>query len=62
MKLTELLIEVANKLGFARQFTTPGQRQEPSPDDIAPCQLLLWRMAVILARLHHGSADPRRKL
>ncbi len=45
VRLPELLIEVDNELGFTRNFLTPAQRQEPSPDDIC---------AVLAAVMAHG--------
>jgi hypothetical protein len=43
VKLPDLLIEVDNRLGFTRNFLTPAQREEPSPEDI--CALLAAVMA-----------------
>ena len=45
VKLPELLIEVDNQLGFTRNFLTPAQREEPSPEDIC---------AVLAAVMAHG--------
>ncbi len=45
MKLPDLLIEVDNQLGFTRNFLTPAQREEPSPEDIC---------AVLAAVMAHG--------
>ena len=43
VKLPDLLIEVDNQLGFTRNFLTPAQREEPSPEDI--CSVLAAVMA-----------------
>jgi Tn3 transposase DDE domain/Squalene-hopene cyclase N-terminal domain len=43
VKLPDLLIEVDNRLGFTRNFLTPAQREEPSPEGI--CALLAAVMA-----------------
>ncbi len=45
VKLPDLLIEVDNQLGFTRNFLTPAQREEPSPEDIC---------AVLAAVMAHG--------
>jgi hypothetical protein len=45
VKLPALLIEVANQLGFTRNFLTPAQREESSPEDIC---------AVLAAVMAHG--------
>ena len=43
VKLPDLLIEVDNQLGFTRNFLTPAQREESSPEDI--CAVLAAVMA-----------------
>ena len=44
VRLPDLLIEVDNQLRFTRNFLTPAQRQEPSPEDIrAVCWPRSWR-------------------
>jgi TnpA family transposase len=45
VKLPDLLIEVDNQLGFTRNFLTPAQREESSPEDIC---------AVLAAVMAHG--------
>ena len=45
VRLPDLLIEVDNQLGFTRNFLTPTQREEPSPEDIC---------AVLAAVMAHG--------
>jgi hypothetical protein len=45
VKRPDLLIEVDNQLGFTRNFLTPAQREEPSPEDIC---------AVLAAVMAHG--------
>jgi len=45
VKLPDLLIEVDNQLGFTRNFLTPAQREEASPENIC---------AVLAAVMAHG--------
>ena len=45
VKLPDLLIEVDNQLSFTRNFLTPAQREETSPEDIC---------AVLAAIMAHG--------
>ena len=60
MKLPGLLIEVDNQLGFTRNFLTPAQREEPSPEDICAvpaavmahgCNLGVYTMAQLTSNV-----------